>query len=96
MLRQKLDWIRGAPNGSLVGWICVWRDRRLGWRHCWLLDLRSDFVTREQLKQINRIIGIWSMRPPPNSPEGRAWEAGCRQGWAWAIERMPAKTSKAK
>jgi hypothetical protein len=32
---------------------------------------------------IDDLISIWSMRPPPGSPAGRAWEDGCRQGWRW-------------
>lgn len=30
-------------------------------------------------------INIWSMRPRPGTPEGDAWEDGCRQGYVWGI-----------
>jgi hypothetical protein len=43
--------------------------------------------------EIDDMIETWSMRPPPLSPEGEAWEQGARQGWAWAsaeIERLMA------
>lgn len=35
---------------------------------------------------VDGLIDIWSMRPPPGTPEGDAWEAGARQGWEWAVE----------
>jgi hypothetical protein len=32
-------------------------------------------------EQIDSLISIWSMRPPPVSEQGKAWEQGAR--WAW-------------
>jgi hypothetical protein len=40
--------------------------------------------------QIDDLISIWSMRPSPLSYAGRAWEAGARQGWQWALEHTTA------
>lgn len=37
----------------------------------------------EAIARIDFLITITSMRPPPNSPEGEAWEAGARQGYDW-------------
>ena len=37
---------------------------------------------------IETMIGFWSMRPPPLSAAGQAWEDGARQGWRWALDRM--------
>jgi hypothetical protein len=42
------------------------------------------------MSRVDEIIEIWSMRPAPNSPEGKAWEAGCRQGYEWATEHLRA------
>lgn len=43
------------------------------------------------MKQLEMLIGIWSMRPAPGSPEGVAWEMGAKQGWLWAVERAAKK-----
>lgn len=40
--------------------------------------------------EIEGHIAVWSMRPSPLSNEGKAWEAGARQGWSWAIEHFAA------
>lgn len=39
------------------------------------------------MDDIQSMIDVWSMRPKPGTPSGEAWEQGCRQGWAWAMER---------
>ncbi len=44
-------------------------------------------------RKIDDLISCWSMRPPPQSIHGQAWEDGARQGWWWAqdeIERLNA------
>lgn len=41
----------------------------------------------DEAREIGQLISIWSTRPAPRSPEGVAWEAGARQGWAWANSR---------
>jgi hypothetical protein len=33
---------------------------------------------------IESLIDTHSMRPPPLSDDGQAWEDGARQGWEWA------------
>lgn len=37
------------------------------------------------VEQINveSCLNIWSMRPQPSTPSGRAWEDGARKGWTW-------------
>lgn len=42
---------------------------------------------------VDSYIMIWSMRPPPGSDEGDAWEAGARQGWRWAEREVARRAS---
>lgn len=36
--------------------------------------------------ELRRRIDFWSMRPQPGTPQGEAWEQGCRQGYEWGLE----------
>lgn len=38
---------------------------------------------RPPVGDVESLISIWSMRPKPKTPEGEAWESGCRQGYEW-------------
>lgn len=35
------------------------------------------------LQSLDAMISLWSNRPPPDTPEGKAWIRGCRQGFDW-------------
>lgn len=35
------------------------------------------------IDDVDALISIWSMRPQPGTPAGRAWVDGCRQGYEW-------------
>jgi hypothetical protein len=65
-------------------------------------------VEQKQLKQLTQLvdealsdariealISIWSMRPPPLSGEGKAWEQGARWGWEHAHDDMSAAARNA-
>ena len=47
----------------------------------------SKRKSKEQLahEHCEYSIAIWSIRPPPVTPEGRAWAAGCRKGFQWGL-----------
>ena len=47
-------------------------------------------LTEEELSErnIEFLISIWSIRPAPNSAEGKAWEAGAKQGWKWSQAKI--------
>lgn len=52
-------------------------------------------MSENNIKRVQDLIEIWSMRPAPNTPEGDAWESGCIQGYQWGIEEHGAtKDSK--
>lgn len=46
----------------------------------------------ELREHIDHRISLWSMRPAPRSSEGKAWEAGARQGAEWAIEFLASQS----
>lgn len=46
-------------------------------KHCEKDEIMTD-------EHIESLIACCSMRPQPETPQGKAWEDGARQGWKWA------------
>lgn len=49
-----------------------------------------------ELRELQTLIDVWSMRPQPDTPTGDAWECGARQGWRWAKKREASNVREAR